>query len=76
VTAGENNLQPCWWFKPEGGYGGFNDRYIDLRVDDHPEPIKELIRLHGLYKLYFYKTKPENILKIEGRARGKNSSGP
>jgi uncharacterized Ntn-hydrolase superfamily protein len=52
--------------KPEGGYGGFNDRYIDLRVDDHPEPIKELIRLHGLYKLYFYKTKPENILKIEG----------
>lgn len=52
--------------KPEGGYGGFNDRYIDLRVDDHPEPIKELIRLHGLYALYFYKTRPDNILKIEG----------
>ncbi len=52
--------------KPEGGYGGYNDRYIDLRVDDHPDPIKELIRLHGLYMLYFSKTKPENILKIEG----------
>ena len=52
--------------KPEGGYGGFNDRYIDLRVDDHPDPIKELIRLHSLYMLYFSKTKPENILKIEG----------
>ena len=52
--------------KPAGGYGGFNDRYIDLRVDDHPEPIKELIRLHKLYALYFYKTLPGNILKIEG----------
>jgi uncharacterized Ntn-hydrolase superfamily protein len=28
-----------------GGYGGFNDRYIDLRVDDHPEPTGELRRL-------------------------------
>ena len=27
------------------GYGGFDDRYIDLRVDDHPEPIKELRRI-------------------------------
>lgn len=52
--------------KPEGGYGGFNDRYIDLRVDDHPEPIKELLRLHGLYMLYFSRTRPENILAIEG----------
>lgn len=52
--------------KPKGGYGGFNDRYIDLRVDDHPRPIKELIRLHELYMLYFSRTKPENIVKIEG----------
>lgn len=56
--------------KPEGGYGGFNDRFIDLRVDDHPEPIKELIRLYGLHKLYFSKTKPENTLKIEGERAG------
>jgi uncharacterized Ntn-hydrolase superfamily protein len=28
-----------------GGYGGYNDRYIDLRVDDHPTPIAELQRL-------------------------------
>ncbi|HHX95176.1 MAG TPA: DUF1028 domain-containing protein [Clostridia bacterium] len=51
--------------KPKGGYGGFNDKYIDLRVDDHPEPIEELIRLHELYKLYFYKTNPEDVIKIE-----------
>ena len=28
-----------------GGYGQFNDRYIDLRVEDHPAPITELRRL-------------------------------
>jgi uncharacterized Ntn-hydrolase superfamily protein len=28
-----------------GGEGGFNDRYIDLRVDDHKQPIEELHRL-------------------------------
>jgi uncharacterized Ntn-hydrolase superfamily protein len=31
--------------RPGGGYGGYNDRYIDLRVDDHPTPIVELQRL-------------------------------
>ena len=25
-----------------GGYGGSNDRWIDLRVDDHPDPVPEL----------------------------------
>jgi len=30
-----------------GGYGGDNDRVLDLRVDDHPEPISELIRITG-----------------------------
>ena len=35
--------------RPDGGPGGDNDRYIDLRVDDHPEPIVELGRLLGLH---------------------------
>ncbi|NLK00067.1 MAG: DUF1028 domain-containing protein [Clostridia bacterium] len=52
--------------KPEGGYGGFNDRFIDLRVDDHPNPIKELMRIYDLHKLYFTKTDPDRIRKIEG----------
>lgn len=52
--------------KEKGGYGGYNDRYIDLRVDDHPEPIKELIRIYGLQQLYFAKAKPENVVAIEG----------
>ena len=36
-------------------------------MDDHPEPIQELIRLHKLYKLYFYKTDPDRLLKLEGK---------
>jgi uncharacterized Ntn-hydrolase superfamily protein len=31
--------------RENGGYGGFDDRYIDLRVDDHETPIRELQRL-------------------------------
>jgi uncharacterized Ntn-hydrolase superfamily protein len=31
--------------KPGSGYGGKNDRAIDIRVDDHEEPFKELGRL-------------------------------
>jgi uncharacterized Ntn-hydrolase superfamily protein len=31
--------------KAGAGYGGYTDRAIDIRVDDHPEPFKELGRL-------------------------------
>jgi uncharacterized Ntn-hydrolase superfamily protein len=32
-----------------GGYEGRNDRYIDLRVDDHADPIVELQRLFAVW---------------------------
>ncbi|MBA3738944.1 MAG: DUF1028 domain-containing protein, partial [Actinobacteria bacterium] len=32
-----------------GGYGGRSDRYIDLRVDDHEEPVRELLRVFSVY---------------------------
>lgn len=35
------------------GYGGYNDRYRDLRVDDHAEPIKELKRVYDLHRQIF-----------------------
>jgi len=31
--------------KEGAGYGGWTDRAIDVRVDDHPEPFKELGRI-------------------------------
>ena len=36
--------------RKDAGYGGFNDRMIDLRVDDHATPIAELRRLVELTK--------------------------
>lgn len=39
--------------KPGAGYGGNNDRAIDIRVDDHPEPFKELGRLLNYAKMNY-----------------------
>jgi uncharacterized Ntn-hydrolase superfamily protein len=52
--------------KPGGGYAGFNDRYVDLRVDDHAAPIEELARLLDLHKLYFFEPAPHEVLTIDG----------
>lgn len=42
-----------------GGYGGGIDLAVDLRVDDHPGPVAELIRLFDLHRLYF--PRPEDL---------------
>lgn len=52
--------------KPGGGYGGFNDRYIDLRVDDHADPIGELKRLLHLHRLYFERSRSSDLLPLQG----------
>ena len=52
-----------------GGYGGDNDRVVDLRVDDHPEPIRELIRIRDLHTLYFGETRPEDVVAVDGDVR-------
>lgn len=52
--------------KVGGGYGGLSDRLVDIRVDDHQNPIEELRRILGLNRFYFGKTKDGNFSKIEG----------
>ncbi|HEX6710575.1 MAG TPA: DUF1028 domain-containing protein [Rubrobacter sp.] len=52
-----------------GGYGGDNDRVVDLRVDDHPDPIRELIRIKDLHTLYFGETRPEDVVAVDGDVR-------
>lgn len=32
-----------------GGYEGFTDRYVDVRVDDHPHAVDELVRVFEVY---------------------------
>jgi uncharacterized Ntn-hydrolase superfamily protein len=39
--------------KQGAGYGGYSDRAIDIRVDDHPEPFKELGRLLSLAQVNY-----------------------
>jgi uncharacterized Ntn-hydrolase superfamily protein len=39
--------------RPGGGYGGGIDRAVDLRVDDHAEPVAELDRLLERHRLHF-----------------------
>jgi uncharacterized Ntn-hydrolase superfamily protein len=34
--------------REKAGWGGFSDRWVDLRVDDHERPIAELARILGL----------------------------
>lgn len=48
-----------------GGYSGFNDRFIDLRVDDHPQPIEELQRILQLHRLYLFPPDSKDILVID-----------
>jgi len=50
-----------------GGYGGFNDRFVDLRVDDHTAPIEQLAHLLKLHNLYSGETNPNNLVKMEGK---------
>jgi uncharacterized Ntn-hydrolase superfamily protein len=35
--------------RDRGGYGGYTDRYVDLRVDDHPLAVDELARVFEAY---------------------------
>ncbi len=50
--------------KEKGSYGGYNDRMIDLRVDDDPEPIEKLKELLYLQRLYFDKPEEKDILVV------------
>ncbi len=53
--------------REKGGYAGFNDRYIDLRVDDAPRPIERLRQLLELHHLYFKRPDPSTLLPIDAK---------
>ena len=52
--------------RPGGGYGGDNDRYLDLRVDDDPQPIQRLKALVDLHHLFFRPPQPGEMVAVEG----------
>lgn len=51
---------------PGGGYGGGSDVQVDLRADDHADPVPELSRLLELHELYFGTTDPAALLPLDG----------
>ena len=54
--------------KPKGGYGGFVDRWIDYRVDDHDDPVLRLGELLEMHELYFGKSPEKERVTIKGKA--------
>jgi uncharacterized Ntn-hydrolase superfamily protein len=53
--------------KPEGGYDGKNDRWIDVRVDDHDHPIDELERVFKLYDVTLLaREEPDDLRELDG----------
>ena len=50
--------------RQDGGYLGANDRFIDIRVYDAVDPIKELERLYALHKLHFFPSEPGDLVPI------------
>src|SRR5436309_2719070 len=48
------------------GYGGTADVAVDLRADDHADPVPELSRLLDLHSLYFDKPDPATLLDLTG----------
>ncbi len=51
--------------KAGGGYGGNHDRYVDLRVDHHEQPIEELARLLALHRFYFQRPRDDELVAVD-----------
>ncbi|WP_135806986.1 DUF1028 domain-containing protein [Halorussus marinus] len=53
--------------KAEGGYAGNNDRWIDVRVDDHESPIDELERAFKVYDVTLLEREaPDDCRELSG----------
>jgi uncharacterized Ntn-hydrolase superfamily protein len=49
----------------DGGYAGLSDTLVDLRVDDHPDPLVELRRIYRLHDLLFGTTPKQDWIAID-----------
>lgn len=51
--------------RKDAGYGGATDQLVDLRVEDHPDPCVELLRLYGIQQLLFGTTPEGEWIAID-----------
>ena len=49
----------------DGGYARLSDVLVDLRVDDHDQPVSELERIYRLHDLFFGRTPREQWLDVD-----------
>jgi uncharacterized Ntn-hydrolase superfamily protein len=49
----------------DGGYAGLSDVVVDLRVDDHEQPVAELARLLHQHRLLFGETPREQWVAVD-----------
>lgn len=52
--------------KPKAGYGGYLDRWLDYRVDDHEDAVSRLGELLEMHELYFGKSTEADRVEIKG----------
>jgi uncharacterized Ntn-hydrolase superfamily protein len=48
-----------------GGFGGGNDRWVDLRVDQHDDPVGELGRVLAFQRLYYDHPTPADLVPLD-----------
>src|SRR5215468_7057625 len=53
----------------DGGYAGLSDVLVDLRVDDHAEPIDELARIYEVHTMLFGKTPRGDWVTVDDELR-------
>lgn len=53
----------------DAGYAGLSDSLVDLRVDDHAEPVSELQRLYRMHSLLHGKTPADRWLTVDDALR-------
>jgi len=53
----------------DGGYAGLSDVLVDLRVDDHAEPIPELRRIYDIHVSLFGATPKRDWIEVDDRLR-------
>jgi len=56
--------------REKGGYLGLTDRYIDLHVEDHPTPIRELARLLRIRQAQFISEQAKELVTQAKKTRG------
>jgi uncharacterized Ntn-hydrolase superfamily protein len=58
----------------DGGSAGLSDIHVDLRVDDHPDPLVELRRIYRLHDALFGRTPREEWVPVDDALRGELDS--